>query len=142
MTEMVKVRYQDLWDAFDFLSFGQSFENRAYISLDTGKIFYFSDEMADDERPDDVETSDRYLPVPDKNDLQLGSATAHRFARLELPDRVREVEDMFSHRGAYSKFKGLLERWYEYEKEQVEAGLREWGEENGIEVVGGVDKKI
>ena len=135
MTQMVKVRYQDLWDAFDFLSFGLSFENRAYVSLDTGKIFYFSDDIAgeieDDERPDDVETSDRYLPVPNKDDLQLGSVLARRFARLELPDRLREVEDMFSHRGAYSKFKGmlgsegLLERWYEYEKERVEAALRE-----------------
>ena len=42
MTQMVKIRYQDLFNAFDFLNFGQSFENRAYVSLDTGKIFLLS----------------------------------------------------------------------------------------------------
>lgn len=39
------------------------FENAAYISLDTGTIYWLSDEL-DEETPPDLETSDRYLEIP------------------------------------------------------------------------------
>jgi hypothetical protein len=39
----------------------------AYLSLDTGEIFWISD-FGDDEQeiPEDLETSDRYIEVPQK----------------------------------------------------------------------------
>jgi hypothetical protein len=53
-----------------------------------------------------------------------------------------EVRYIFSKRGAYQKFRGLLtrrkavERWYAFESERTEQALREWCEMNSIEVEG------
>ncbi len=47
---------------------------------------------------------------------------------------------MFSHRGAYSNFKNLLERrgllprWYEYETAAQEKALREWCADQRIQI--------
>ena len=138
---MVKVDLKALELALEFVSSGAEFDSSAYVSLDTGEVFCVSDDDVDAQYPDDLETSDRYLGVPDRNDLELGPPLAIRFAALEFPGNDREVEDIFRHRGAYSKFKGLLrsagllDKWHKYEKEQVEAALREWCEDNGIDLV-------
>ena len=137
---MVKVDLGDLESALDYVSNGWLLNARAYVSLDTGEVFCVSDDDVDTQYPDDLETSDRYLGVPDKHDLELGPRLAVRFAAREFPGNDREVEDIFRQRGAYSKFKGLfrsaglLDKWYAYEKEQVAARLREWRENNGVEL--------
>jgi hypothetical protein len=52
------------------------------------------------------------------------------------------VCDYFRKRGAYARFKALLERtgqleeWYRFQRAAVEKRLREWCEENGLEPVG------
>ena len=49
---------------------------------------------------------------------------------------------MFSGSGAYRKFRALvtrkkvLDRWYEFEAKATERALREWCEDNLIEVTG------
>jgi hypothetical protein len=45
--------------------------------------------------PDDLETSDRYIAIPHKNDLDLGRRLALRFAAQELPDRYEQAKDFF-----------------------------------------------
>ena len=40
---MVKVKYDDLSMAFDFVSFAGPMEHRAYVSLDTGTIYWISE---------------------------------------------------------------------------------------------------
>lgn len=58
----------------------------------------------------------------------------------ELPNPVREIEDCFRRRGAYGRFKAILERagclekWYRFEAAATEKALREWCAENGLEV--------
>ena len=42
-SEMVTVKYDDLSTAFDFVSFAGPMEHRAYVSLDTGAIYWISD---------------------------------------------------------------------------------------------------
>jgi len=50
-------------------------------------------------------------------------------------------EFIFSKRGAYQKFKDLLERrkalerWYDFEVKATEQAVRKWCEENSIELV-------
>ena len=54
-------------------------EHQAYISLDTGAIYWVSESNpmeAEADVPDDLETSDRYIAVPHKNDLDLGTQLA------------------------------------------------------------------
>jgi hypothetical protein len=135
--DVTTVKYEDLSDAFAFVSFGAQFEHEAYISKDTGTIYWV---VEDEELPDDLETSDRYIAVPHKNDLDLGRNLALRFAAEELPDQYARIEAFFRHRGAYARFKevvaaeGQLEKWYAFEAESTEVALRDWCAENGIEL--------
>jgi hypothetical protein len=40
---VVTVKYEDLSAAFDFVSFAAPMEHQAYISVDTGVIYWVSD---------------------------------------------------------------------------------------------------
>ena len=107
---MVAVRYDDLALAFDFVSGGPPMEHNAYISIDTGQIYWTSElTPAEEEVPDDLETSDRYIAIPHKNDLDLGRNLALRFVAQELPERYGRAEAFFRSKGAYARFKQLLE---------------------------------
>ena len=139
---MVGVKYDDLSMAFDFVSFGTPMEHAAYISLDTGAIYWISeDNPTEEETPEDLETSDRYIAIPHKNDLDLGADLALRFAAEELPERYDRIEQFFRHRGAYGRFKeflaveGRLDQWYRFEAEATETALREGCAANGIHVI-------
>jgi hypothetical protein len=139
---MLAVKYEDLQEAFDFVSSAAPMEHSAHISLDTGAIYWMSDvNPLEEEVPDDLETSNRYIAVPHKNDLDLGSHLALRFAAEEMPDRYAQIEGFFRHRGAYARFKqlldaeGCLDRWHTFEAEATERALRNWCAENDIQVV-------
>jgi len=139
---MVAVKYDDLQEAFDFVSSAAPMEHSAYISLDTGAIYWMSElNPLEEEVPDDLETSNRYIAVPHKNDLDLGSRLALRFAAEELPNRYAQIEGFFRHRGAYARFKELLaaesrlEQWYAFEAKATESALRNWCAENDIQLV-------
>jgi phosphinothricin acetyltransferase len=142
---VVKIKYDDLQSAFEFVSAGEPTEHNAYISLDTGQIYWVSD-MADEEEeapPEDLETSDRYIEVPHKKDLDLGRYLVTRFVRQVIPDSEHEVEAIFRRRGAYGRFKGLLdakgqlEAWYRFEEAAQDEAMRTWCAENEIEIIGG-----
>ena len=140
---MAAVKYDDLSAAFDFVSFAAPMEHHAYISINTGTIYWISElNPLDEEVPEDLETSDRYIPIPHKNDLDLGSDLALRFAEAELPDRYNSVAQLFRHRGAYARFKellaseGSLDKWYAFEAESTERALRDWCTANAISVIG------
>ena len=140
-TDVVTVKYDDLSAALDFVSFAAPMEHQAYISMDTGKIYWISElNPVEEEVPVDLETSNRYIAIPHKNDLDLGSDLALRFAAAELPGRYTRVEDFFRHRGAYARFKellaseGCLDKWYAFEAESTERALKDWCSENDIVV--------
>ncbi|SAL81144.1 hypothetical protein AWB68_06042 [Caballeronia choica] len=136
---MVAVKYDDLSMAFDFVASAAPMEHDAYVSLDTGQVYWRSEVNDDlDEIPDDLETSDRYLAIPHQNDLDLGISLALRFVAQALPARYEQVEEFFQRKGAYSRFKellhseGVLESWYAFEADSVDRALRQWCADNGI----------
>jgi hypothetical protein len=140
---MVRVKHDELTMAFDYVSSAAPIENSAYVSLETGKIVWIGDSVdafAED-IPDDIETSDRYVAVPHKNDLDLGKALALRFVQQELPAHYERVDGFFHRRGAYAHFKDLLaresalERWHAFEASSVDKALRQWCSENGLTIV-------
>ncbi len=139
---MVTVTYEEISSAFEFVASGAPMEHSAYISLDTGQI-YWASELAslDEELPDDLGTSDRYLVVPHKTELDLGKDLALRFAAREIPDYSEQVASIFRSKGAYGRFKqlsedkGVLEKWYKFEEEATEKALREWCAANDIQIV-------
>ena len=143
---MVAVKYEDLSAAFEFVSFAAPMEHQAYVSIDTGTIYWISElSPLEEEIPEDLETSDRYIAIPHKNDLDLGSDLALRFAAAELPDRYNMVAQFFRHRGAYARFKellaseGNLDKWYAFESESTERALRDWCTAHDISVIGNED---
>jgi hypothetical protein len=66
------VEFQEIFLAFDFVSFGQPYQNQAFLNRDTGKL-YWQSEFGDNEEelPDDID-DEKYLEIPHKNDLGLG----------------------------------------------------------------------
>ena len=140
---MAAVNFDDLLLAFEFVGSALPGENNAYLSLDTGQIHFLSESNPlNEEVPYDLESSDRYLQLPHKNELDLGKALALRFTVSELPHCYDLIDGFFRHRGAYARFKdlldreGALERWYKYETEATENALKEWCADNGIRLKG------
>ena len=138
---MVAVAYDEIGLALEFVSSAAPMENSAYISLDTGQIHWISESVSlDEEVPEDLETSDRYVAVPHKYDLGLGKRVALEFTAEKLPDDYERVAAIFRRRGAYSSFKriletrGLLETWYEFEALATERALKAWCAAKGIEL--------
>lgn len=136
---MVTVKYFDLYNAVEFASM-QDFDASAYVHTVTGETYLVSSDIDEEFIPDDIETSDKYLAVPAKRDLDLGKWLVLSFVAAELPDDYDTVENYFRKRGAYSRFKdflaakGALQKWYEYEENATKAALRKWCEENGLEL--------
>ncbi len=57
-----------------------------------------------------------------------------------MPEECDLVEHIFNGRGAYGRFKALLEdsdllqSWYDFENQREEEALREWIRENKVEL--------
>ena len=138
------VNLSELLDAFELARSGAMYDCTVYVCSETGAVYVTSSEdpLEEDEQeiPEDLETSDRYLIVPSQADLDLGRSLALRFTERELPEACDDVAGMFNRQGAYGRFKALLEhrgkleRWYRFEEEKTVAALRSWCEENGLQV--------
>jgi len=140
---MVAVKYDDLSAAFDFVSDGAPMEHHAYVSLDTGQIYWTSDSIdtREEDIPEDIKTSARYLAIPHKSELDLGRGLVLRFVAQQLSAHYDQVEGFFRRQGAYARFKDLLERegvlehWYAFEADSVEKALRQWCADNGLDIL-------
>ncbi|MGQ0799076.1 MAG: UPF0158 family protein [Pseudomarimonas sp.] len=143
---MPTVDLDDLEQALEWVSGAMAFGNAAYVSRESGKIFWTGDAVDDlEELPEDWEDGTIYVAVPDKRDLDLGRELALEFIDQKLPSAFSEVADIFQRRGAYRRFKDVLERtdlltaWYYFERAATMQALREWVESLGLEV--GVGKE-
>ena len=143
-TKTLAVNATDLRTTFEFVSAAAPSEHSAYICLDTGKIYCqlsFAGLEGEADIPEDLEISDRYISVPHKNDLGLGSRLALTFITQELPEDYHTVAGYFRRPGAYGRFKellharGKLQAWYEFEECATEKALLAWCEENDIRPV-------
>ena len=135
------VSLKDLQEAFEFVSATDTGEHQAFLCKQSGKLYCHSELCDDlDILPDDIDDSEKFLPIPDKRELDLGKPLALDFARQFLPGDFDDVRQIFSRRGAYARFKNLLDRrgmldqWYAFEAEAEESALKMWCELNSIEV--------
>ena len=136
------VSFQEIRDAFDFVSASSLGEHQAFLCIQSGKIYWHSDlSDLDEELPEDIEDDEKYLEIPDKRELDLGKPLVSDFARQVLPEDFDEVREIFRRRGAYARFKGLLEEvghlaaWYEFESNAQREALRDWCAAEGFEVI-------
>ena len=135
------VDYMELESAMHFVSDDSMSEHEARISRASGEIFWLSELIEEEEPlPDDIDDNKRYVSVPSQRDLDLGKHLVLKFMESGLPEHQNEVKRIFSRRGAYARFKDLLEQlgkldeWYNYERAAVRTVLCEWACEEGIEV--------
>ena len=136
------VSFKDLQEAFDFVGAAGGGEHQAFLCRQSGTIMCHSELVDDlDPLPDDVDDPDKFLPIPDKRELDLGKPLALDFARQFLPGDVDAVRQFFSRRGAYARFKdllarrGVLDHWYDFEARAAETALRLWCEDHSIELI-------
>lgn len=139
------VRFSELLDAFELMTMSMG-DSCAYLSRQTGEVYSrldplcVGDDLAE-ELPDDIEDEEKYVALPDKQELDLGKPLVMDFVRQVLPQDLDDVRDMFRKKGAYARFKALLaqrralDQWYDFEQAATERALREWCEENSIELV-------
>ncbi len=137
----MKIRFDDIENAFLFASMQSTFGNQALLSKTTGKFYYISEFGDSDELPDDIEDSDDYIEIPHKDEFDLGKQLVFQFVSEHLPGEIDRVSQIFRRRGAYSRYKdlldqkGLLDKWHKYEDNIRSKALREWCSENNIELI-------
>ena len=138
----MKIQFDDIENAFHFVSMGPMYENQAILCKKSGEIFYISEMGDSDELPDDIEDSKKYIKIPHKNELDLGKNLVMRFVIEFMPDDIYRVENIFKRKGAYSRFKslleqeGLLKEWHDYENKWRVIALKDWCYDNKIDIVG------
>lgn len=112
------------------------------LCQETGQIFYSSEMYDSDELPEDIEDPDKYITIPHKNDLELGKSLVFEFAEKYLPEEIDKINSIFHSRGAYSRYKdlldmkGYLDKWHKFEAERQKKALEQWCIENNIEFDG------
>jgi len=135
------VRFTDLELAFDFVSSAALGESQAVLDRRSGRIYFHSEllgGMEEEEFPDDIEDDKKYIEIPHKNELDLGTPLVFRFVREFLPDDYDEVCNAFRRKGAYGRFKALLARRGRHRplaNEAEKTALREWCAENDIALI-------
>ncbi len=135
----MKVKFDDLELALEFVSGDPCFEHNAFLCKDSGELFYDSD-ASEDELPEDVYENDKYIEIPSKLDLDLGKRLVLKFVRQYLSDDIETVIEIFRSRGAYSRFKSFLcdrkalDKWYKYEQEAQKTELLNWCADNDIDI--------
>jgi hypothetical protein len=133
------IKFNDIFDAFSFVSMGEMFMNSAILCLKTGEVFYISDFGDSDELPDDIDDP-KYIEIPHKNELNLGKPLVLEFTVTHILEDFAQVDSFFQRRGAYAKFKnllntkGLLAEWYEFEEQEQVKALKDWCKDNGIDI--------
>jgi hypothetical protein len=132
--------FDEIHHAFLFVSSDGYGMNRAVLCLDDGEIYFHSEDGGLDELDEDEFDCDNFLVIPHKNDLDLGQSLVFEFVEHQMPDDLARLQGIFSHCGAYSRFKDLLEQrnllqsWYDFQKQREEEALREWCRENEVEL--------
>ena len=136
------IEFSEIEHAFFFVSMDQMYMHNAILCKDTGQIFYTSEMGDSDELPEDIDNPDKYIDIPHKKELDLGKALVIEFTSKYLPEELDKVYSIFRRKGAYSRYKdllemkGALEDWYKFENERQVLALKEWCLRNNIEIKG------
>ncbi len=137
----MQVKYSDLELAYYFVSSDSPGDNCALLDKLTGKIYFESKYSDVHEFTEQMWEAECSVEIPDKYDLDLGKQLVFDFVNTHLHLHYEYVRDIFSRRGAYSRYKGFLEsigqlqNWFEFEQKSTENALREWAGQNGVEII-------
>ena len=136
------IKFSDIEDGYLFVTMAPEFSNQAILCKETGEIFYASEYDDENEIPEDVYENDECIEIPGKNELNLGKNLVFEFVEENLPEMYEQVRRIFRKRGAYARYKdlldekGLLQRWYDFENDRQTQALKQWCADNEIELYG------
>ena len=136
------IKFSDIQDAFYFVGSDSYGTHSAILNKQTGKIYWRSEFGDVDEISDADIDWDNCVEIPHKNDLDLGSELVFDFVVEHMPDEYDRVLGYFHGPGAYRLYKellerkGLLEQWFDFEKQEEDEALKEWCYENEIKISG------
>jgi hypothetical protein len=138
----MKHSFDEIFKAFEFVSLAPVDDNQAILNIATGEIVQKTGMLDEEEFPEEVETSDNYIWIPHKDDLDLGKGLIFDFVDLYMPEEKKAAKRLFrfGRAGAVSGFVKLLEslgkigQWREFEKEETRNALLDWCDENEIEI--------
>ena len=136
-----KVSLTEMSAAWDMASGSVISEIVAYVNRVTGAVVTSMDAEFSDEEMADFSEHEDYVAMPDKYALDLGTALVWRFVDREIPGLRPRVQEIFSRRGAYRRYKdfladvGLLDEWHTFEDQAVNEALTQWAVDEGFEVV-------
>jgi hypothetical protein len=141
-TMTASVSLEDLEHALFWVSSPPEFDAAAFVSRTTGKLFLRgADGPVDDDFPEDIDDGLEYIAVPHRNELGLGRQLVHRFVEDAAPYLRHHVQEVFRRRGAYARFKALLDdnslldAWHDYESAATHEALIQWAGEHALPVV-------
>ena len=142
MSTSTIISYADLESALDWSSSAGPYENEALLCRRTGRVYLRSlhGDFEEEGLPEDIDDGTLYLAVPHKSELDLGNYLVFQFVEAEAPNIEVQVSTVFRQRGAYAKFKsildrkGLLQKWYDYEAAATRTALQEWAGANGFSI--------
>lgn len=132
--------FAKILEAYEMTSCSPDGELQAQFCLGTGKIYFYSDGDSELSEYPPEDHPHELVDLPNKYDLDLGNNLVYEFAARQAGELENEIRSVFRNRGAYRRFKDLLERhgllqnWYDFEKSQTEKALRGWCEWKGIEL--------
>ncbi len=134
------VRFFDVELAFEFVSSAEYGTNSAFLNKKTSEVLMHSRLEKFDEFEEGELDPAEWIAIPHKNELDLGRQLLFEFVEEHLPDDYDLVREFFQRRGAYARFKdlleskGMLQRWYDFEHQRQDEALRQWCADSGIEV--------
>ncbi len=136
----MKFKWNDIENAFLFVSMAPMYQNHAFLNIDNGQIYYSSETSDSDKIPKNMNAPGKYIEIPHKNDLDLGKDLVYQYIKKYLPEHYDTVWKIFGKKGAYSRYKqflenlGKLEEWFKFENGVIDKTLRDWCKENEIEI--------
>jgi hypothetical protein len=141
MPPTITITLDDLDSLQTWVSVNDLEATSAYISKTTGELHFTPFDGEGEEPPDNVTDETRYWTVPRAEELGLGHGLVFRYVRESLPDDFEAVQDFFRRRGAYARFKDLLDRrghlnrWKEYENRATQDAYVQWALDSGMQII-------
>lgn len=137
----MKLKYDEIFEAIQFVSDGEEYNNQAYVEKSNGKIHYHNgyEQLPQDKKLPKNIHSNLFIEIPTLKDLDLKHTLIFEFALEILPDYYDQIREIFSRRGAYRNFRELLiridalDKWYDFENKSTREKIKKWCIENDIQ---------
>jgi len=138
----VKANLSELIDAFDNCQIGYEY----YLDTKTGELLLVSDEFMDTGETEEIherldDEPERYLSIPTESSREGYQDMVAFTESLEDENLKEKLCIALNGRGAFRRFKDVLlsypekrEEWFKFQDERLEKRVKEWPEENEIEL--------